>query len=362
MRRTLQVAVIGGDGIGPEVVEAAIPAIDTAARTQGAVVSWERLPYGAEHFLATGETLPESVFQHLRDHKDAIFLGALGDPRVPDNRHARDILLGLRFKLDLYINLRPCRLLHPDLCPLKPRAAAASGKGDGGRDIDFVIFRENTESTYLGRGRATNEGTSEEEQVAEEVHTAPKVSRILRAAFEWARTNGRTLVTMSDKSNVVPAHALWQRLFVAIGADYPDIEGEHRYVDALAMELVREPERFQVIVTNNLFGDILSDLGAQLVGGLGLAASANLNPGRPGLFEPVHGSAPPLTGTGTANPMAALLTGAMLLDALDIGSAARRLEHAVGAAIAEGVRTPDLGGRACTAEVAQWVTDRIAAG
>lgn len=349
MTHPKRIAVIAGDGIGPEVIEAAIPAVDAAARACGVTLAWERLPYGTHHYLATGETLPDHAFEHLRDDVEAIFLGALGDPRVPSNEHIRDILLGLRFRLDLYVNFRPCRLLHPELCPLKAKA------GEDTRDINCVIFRENTEGIYLGRGSAKDVGTANEVQIAEEVHTAPKVSRIVRAAFEWARAHGRTRVTMSDKSNAVPAHALWQRLFAAIGEEYPDVEREHRYVDALAMELVREPERFQVIVTNNMFGDILSDLGAQLVGGLGLAASANLHPGRPGLFEPVHGSAPPLAGKGIANPMAAILTGALMLDDLGLPEPARRLDAAVRGALDAGVRTPDIGGRATTREVAEAV-------
>ncbi len=196
-----------------------------------------------------------------------------------------------------------------------------------------------------------------EERVAEEIHTAPRVTRILRAALDWARDNGRQRVTMSDKSNAVPAHRLWQRLFAEIGAEYPTIQREHRFVDALAFELVRSPERFEVIVANNLLGDILSDLGAALVGGLGLAASANLRPGRPGLFEPVHGSAPPLAGRGEANPMATILTGALMLEHLGLVEGARSLEAAVHAAVDAKVTTPDLGGVASTDEVGRWLAE-----
>jgi len=352
--RRLTVATIAGDGIGPEVVDAAIPAIERAAALESVTIDWEPLPYGADHFLSTGETLPEEAFERLRSDVDAILVGALGDPRVPGNEHARDILLGLRFRLDLYVNFRPCRLLHPALCPLKDRADGQA------RDIDFVIFRENTEGVYLGRGTSRDVDTAEEEQVAEAVHSAPKVSRILEAAFSWAAQHGRTRVTMSDKSNAVPAHRIWQRLFAEVGAEHPAIEREHRYVDALAMELVRAPERFQVIVTNNLFGDILSDLGAELVGGLGLAASANVHPGRAGLFEPVHGSAPPLAGRGKANPMAAILTGALMLEHLGLPAASAALEQAVREALAAGFTTSDLGGARSTAEVGSWVADRIA--
>lgn len=344
MTQRFKVAVIGGDGIGPEVVEAAIPAIERAARADGGEVAWERLPYGADHFLKTGETLPDRAFQHLRDDVDAILVGALGDPRVPDQRHARDILLGLRFRLDLYINFRPCVLLHPDLCPLKTPA-----------QIDFVIFRENTEGLYLARGSSKNVGTPEEEQIAEEVNTAPKVRRIIRAAFEWARAHGKTTVTMADKSNAIPAHQLWQRMFAEVGAEFPGVQREHYYIDALAMQMIKRPEHFEVIVTTNMFGDIISDLGAQLVGGLGIAPSANLHPGRVGLYEPVHGSAPKYAGKGTANPMATILTGALMLEQLGLSGGARRLEQAVRKALADGVRPNDLGGKASTTEVAAAV-------
>jgi 3-isopropylmalate dehydrogenase len=194
------------------------------------------------------------------------------------------------------------------------------------------------------------------------VNTAPKVRRILVAAFDWARQHGRSRVTMADKSNAVPAHRLWRRLFEDVGARYPDIEREHRYVDALAMELVRAPDRFQVIVTNNLFGDILSDLGAELVGGMGLAASANLHPGRVGLFEPVHGSAPLLAGKGVANPMATLLTGGLMLERLGLPCGAAALEAAVRGAIDAGVTTPDLGGEHSTHDVTRWIGERLQSG
>ncbi len=344
MSRTAKrrIAVIPGDGIGPEVMEAAIPLIDRAASRHAVALEFERLPYGADHYLKTKETLPDQAFQHLRDDTDAILLGAIGDPRIPGNEHARDILLGLRFRLDLYVNFRPVTLLHPDLTPLR----------GNGRRIDFVIFRENTEGVYLGRGRIGGD-----EYVAEEINTAKGVERIIRAAFEWARDHGKTRVTMSDKANAVPAHKVWQETFKRVAVAFCGIDAEHRYVDALAMELVREPERFQVIVTNNLYGDILSDLGAALVGGLGLAASANLHPGRQGagLFEPVHGSAPPLAGKGIANPMAAVLTGALMLEQLGAPGAARDLERAVRATLAAGVRTPDIGGTATTLDVTEAI-------
>ena len=338
-----KIAVIAGDGIGPEVIEAAIPILDRVAARHRFSLAWERLPYSADHFIKTKETLPDAAFRHLRDDVDAIFLGALGDPRVPGNEHARDILLGLRFRLDLYVNFRPVTLLHPELTPLK-----------NGKPIDFVIFRENTEGQYTGRGRTTGD-----EYVSEEVNTAKGVERIVRAAFEWAKAHGKSRVTMSDKSNAIAAHGIWQDKFKQIAADYPGIGAEHRYVDALAMELVREPGRFQVIVTNNLYGDILSDLGAGLVGGLGVAASANLHPEgdrRVGLFEPVHGSAPAIAGKKIANPMAAVLTGALMFEHLGRPDAARDLVRAVVQTLQEGVRSPDLGGRAETGAVAARIS------
>ena len=338
------VAVIAGDGIGPEVVAAAIPVIDRAATQQGLSLHWEFLPYSADHYLKTKETLPDAAFRHLRDDVDAIFLGALGDPRIPGNEHARDILLGLRFKLDLYVNFRPVRLLDPSLTPLK-----------NGSPIDFAVFRENTEGQYLGRGR-----DSGDEHVSEEVNTGKGVERIIRAAFEWATRNGKQHVTMSDKSNAIPTHKIWQEKFTQVAGEFPGIHAEHRYVDALALELVREPSRFEVIVTNNLYGDILSDLGAGLVGGLGVAASANLHPGRRGgLFEPVHGSAPPLAGKGVANPIAAVLTGALMVEQLGHAEAARHLERAVQQALTDGARTPDLGGKSTTREVAAAIVARL---
>jgi 3-isopropylmalate dehydrogenase len=342
--KAFRVAVIAGDGIGPEVIEAAIPLIERAATKHSCSLKWERLPYSATHYIRTQETLPDDAFRHLRDDVDAILLGALGDPRVPGNEHARDILLGLRFRLDLYVNFRPVTLLNPELTPLK-----------NGKPIDFVIFRENTEGQYTGRGR--DEG---DEHIAEEVNTGKGVERIVRAAFEWARAHAKKRVTMSDKSNAVPAHRIWQEKFKAVAAEFPQITAEHRYVDALAMELVREPQRFEVIVTNNLYGDILSDLGAGLVGGLGIAASANLHPGRRGgLFEPVHGSAPPLAGKGVANPMAAVLTGALLVEHLGYPGAARELEGAVKETLAHGMRTPDLGGTSGTRDVAAAIAEYI---
>jgi 3-isopropylmalate dehydrogenase len=323
--------------VGPDVVEVARRALEIAGRAEGVEYVFEEFPYGAEHYLATGETLPEEAIQRLASDFGAILLGALGDPRVPGNEHARDILLGLRFRLDLYVNLRPARLLHPDLCPLKLRADGRP------RRVDLVVLRENTEVA-----------------INEDLNTYRGVKRIARAAFDHAVERSLPRVTMCDKANALPfAHGLWRRVFAEVAAEFPFIKTEVEYVDALAMKLVRSPEHYSVIVTSNLFGDILSDLAAALVGGLGLAASANLHPGRMGMFEPVHGSAPDLAGKGSANPMAAVLAAALLAEHTGAPAVARRLERAVEDALAEAVTTPDLGGAGSTATVGDWICARI---
>jgi 3-isopropylmalate dehydrogenase len=347
---TTRIAVIGGDGIGPEVTREAVECLRAAAATGALHLEFEEFPYGADHFLKTGETLPQEGFDRLRGF-DAILLGALGDPRVPDNRHAADILLGLRFRLDLYVNHRPVRLLDERLCPLKGRKP---------EDVDFVVFRENTEGLYAGVGGFFKKGTPDEIATQEEINTRKGVERIIRHAFAWARAHGRRRVLMSDKSNALTyGHDLWQRTFREVAPEYPDIETSHMYVDALAMQLVKDPTPYEVIVTCNMFGDILSDLGAQLQGGLGLAASANLHPGRVGLFEPVHGSAPKYAGQGVANPVGAILSAAMLLDEVGGGDEARRLEAAVAATVREGRTTRDLGGSLSTSQVGEAIRSRL---
>lgn len=357
MSDPIRVAVLPGDGVGPDVVDVARRALEAAGRREGVTWAFETFPHGADHYLETGETLSDEAFERLARDFDAILLGALGDPRVPGNEHARDILLGLRFRLDLYVNLRPARLLHPALCPLKPRPDGTE------RRVDLVVFRENTEGPYVGVGGAFKRGTVDEVAINEDVNTYRGVKRIVRAAFEYAADEGRPRVTMCDKANAMPhAHGLWRRVFEEVAAEFPFVKTEVEYVDALAMKMVQHPEHYSVVVTSNLLGDILSDLAAALVGGLGLAASANLHPGRVGLFEPVHGSAPDLAGSGTANPMAAVLAAALLARHVDASAVAGRLEDAVVAALAEGVGTPDVGGAGSTAEVGDWLCRRIAEG
>lgn len=342
-----RIALIPGDGIGPEVLDAAVSVVRAVAASADLSLSFERFDLGAERYLRTGETLPESAFEALRDDFDAIFLGALGDPRVPSNVHAKEILLGLRFRLDLFINYRPVRLLDSARSPLK---------GKGTDEINFVVFRENTEGLYTGVGGQFKRGTPDEVAIEAEMNTRKGVDRILRAAFNHAVTHGLTELCMADKSNAMRhGHDLWQRAFWEMASEYPTVNARHLYVDVLAMEMIRAPETFQVIVTNNLFGDILTDLGAQLQGGIGLAASANLHPGKHGLFEPVHGSAPALAGKGTANPLAAVLSGGMMLSWLGYPELQQRVEQAVTTTLLDGVLTPELGGTAST----QDVTDHL---
>jgi 3-isopropylmalate dehydrogenase len=346
-----RIAVISGDGIGKEVVPEAVAVLRRVTENGGPALDFVEWSHGADHFLETGHTLDHADIAELRNDYAAILLGALGDPRVPDNRHAREILLGLRTRLDLFINYRPIRLLDDRLTPLKGRTR---------RDFDMRIFRENTEGAYVGAGGVFRQGTSEELAVQEDLTTRRGVDRIVRAAFDHARQAGLNRVTMADKANAMEfVGGVWRRVFAEIANEYPEIEAEAVYADMLAMDLIRRPERYQVIVTGNLFGDILSDLAAQLVGGLGVSASANLHPGSVSMFEPVHGSAPDLVGTGRANPIGAILSAALLLDFLGYPSAARTVENAVRASVEAGQTTPDLGGKLTTREAAEEIRRRI---
>jgi 3-isopropylmalate dehydrogenase len=317
----------------------------------GARLDLEMLPWSAEHYLQTGVTIPANGYAMLRDDFDAIFIGALGDPRVPDNRHARDILLGTRFELDLYVNYRPVRLLDERLCPLKGQSTA---------DVNFVVFRENTEGLYVGIGGRFKAGTTDEVSIQEELNTYKGVHRIIKHAFEFAQANGRRTVCMADKSNAMAqGHALWQRVFRELAPQYPGIEPRHLYIDALVLLMVQNPSQFDVVVTNNLFGDIITDLGAALQGGLGLAASGNLHPGRTSMFEPVHGSAPPLAGRNIANPMGAILSAALMLDHLGRRQEAAAIEAAVQDAVTTGHGTQEIGGSLGTRETGDYIAAQI---
>jgi 3-isopropylmalate dehydrogenase len=349
---TKKIAVIPGDGIGKEVIPQAVRVIEaTGARVELTYFDW-----GADRYLKDKTTVPPEGFAMLGRDFDAILAGAFGDPRVPSNIHAKEILLGMRFQMDLYANVRPVRLLDASLCPLK---------GIEPKDLDFVVIRENTEGVYLDRGSITGQGTDAEVAIQEDINTAKGVRRIIRYAFEYClhhkKADGtpRGRVLMCDKSNAMTyAGGLWQRTFKAISAEYPQIKPEHMYVDALCAAMVRDPRPLDVIVTNNMFGDILTDLAAGLQGGLGMAASGNIHPGKTSMFEPVHGSAPPLAGKNVANPLGAILTAAMMLDHLGFREAARKIDAAVLEAVLQKKTTADVGGNLGTNEVGEWVARR----
>jgi 3-isopropylmalate dehydrogenase len=348
-----RIAVIPGDGIGKEVVPEAVKVLKEAIRAGRREMLLTDFDWGADRYLRDGTTLPPDAVEMFRRDYHAILLGALGDPRVPSNQQGTDILIGLRFKLDLYVNARPCVLFDERLTPLKGRTE---------QDINIWVIRENTEGLYAGVGGFFKKGTPEEIATQEDINTRKGVERIIRYAFDLARRQSRRRVCMSDKSNALAyGHDLWQRVFKEIRNEYPEIEASHMYIDNLLMQMVRAPNQFEVIVTCNLFGDIASDVGAGLIGGLGLAPSGNIHPGRVSLFEPVHGSAPDIAGKNIANPMGAVLAAAMMCDYLGWTSEARAIEGAVRAAIRENKTTADLGGSLGTREAGDWLANRIAA-
>jgi len=351
---TKRIAVIPGDGIGKEVIPAALKVIEAS----GAAVDFTHFDWGADRYLAGGTTVPPDGFATLARDFEAIFLGAFGDPRVKSNIHAKEILLGMRFKMDLYANVRPVRLLEASLCPLKGIEPA---------DIDFAVIRENTEGVYVDSGGIFKQGTADEIAVQEDINTRKGVERIIRFAFEYCKSekkadgSARSRVLLCDKSNAMTyAGSLWQRVFKEVSAEYPQFKAEHMYVDALCTQMVRDPRQFDVIVTNNMFGDIISDLGAGLQGGLGMAASGNIHPGKTSMFEPVHGSAPPLAGQNVANPIGSILTAAMMLRHLGFTTQSSRIEAAVLEAVRQKQTTADVGGGLGTRESAEWIASRIA--
>jgi 3-isopropylmalate dehydrogenase len=349
-----KIAVIPGDGIGKEVIPVAVLVMEAA----GASVAFTHFDWGADRYLADDTTVPPDGFGMLERDFDAILVGAFGDPRVASNIHAREILLGMRSKMDLYANVRPVRLMDASLCPLK---------GVEPEDLDCVVIRENTEGVYGDLGGVFKQGTHDEIAIQEDINTRKGVERIVRYAFEYCAANkkrngsDRRRVLMCDKSNAMThAGGLWQRVFKAVAAEYPKIETQHMYVDAVCLQLVRDPRSFDVIVTNNMFGDIITDLAAGLQGGLGMAASGNLHPGKTSMFEPVHGSAPPIAGKNVANPLGAILTAAMMLAHLGMKPEADKIESAVLEAIRQKKTTVDVGGDLGTREAGEWVAETVA--
>jgi 3-isopropylmalate dehydrogenase len=348
-----RIAIIPGDGIGPEVIAEAVKVIEAS----GAEVELTHFDWSGSRYLADGVTVPPDGFAMLERDFDAILLGAFGDPRVASNIHAKEILLGMRFRMDLYANLRPVRLLDASLCPLK---------GVEPKDIDFVVVRENTEGVYGDAGGVFKQGTPDEIAVQEDINTRKGVERVVRYAFEYCERHQkqdgtpRQRVLMCDKSNAMThAGGLWQRVFKEVSREYPQITPQHMYVDALCTQMVRDPRQFDVVVTNNLFGDIITDLAAGLQGGLGMAASGNIHPGKTSMFEPVHGSAPPLAGKNVANPCGAILTAAMMLTHLGLTQQADQIEAAVLDAVRQNKTTQDIGGNLGTREAGEWMAKRV---
>ena len=348
-----RIAVLPGDGIGQEVIPQAVKVLAAT----GAPLETTEYDWGANRYLADGVTVPANGFRMLSSEFDATLVGAFGDPRVSSNIHAKEILLGMRFKMDLYANVRPVRLLDSSLCPLR---------GVEPKDVDFVVIRENTEGVYTDAGGVFKQGTEDEVAIQEDINTRKGVERVIRYAFDYSEKHAklegspRSKVLMCDKSNAMThAGGLWQRTFKEIARDYPQIKAEHMYVDALCMQMVRDPRQFDVIVTNNMFGDIITDLAAGLQGGLGMAASGNIHPGKTSMFEPVHGSAPAIAGKNIANPMGAILTTAMMLSHLGFTSEAAKIESAVLEAVRQKKTTQDIGGTFGTQEVGEWIAQRV---
>ncbi len=346
-----KIAVLPCDGIGPEVVAEGLKVLNAVA--QKYKIKYETVTYdvGGERYLKTGETLPDSVLEELRQ-MDAIYLGAVGHPEVPPGILEHGILLKIRFELDQYVNLRPVKLYPGVETPLKDK---------GPQDIDFVVVRENTEDLYVGIGGWHKKGTPDEVATQMAIYTRKGTERIIRYAFELARKRAKNLtVTMVDKANVLTyGHDLWTRTFEEVGREYPDITKEHAFVDACCMWFVKNPEWFDVVVTTNMFGDILTDLGAMIQGGMGVAASGNINPKGVSMFEPIHGSAPKHAGQGTACPIAAIAAVQMMLDTLGEAEAALAVDQAIAAALATGTVPTTTGPAGSTQRTGDLVASLI---
>jgi len=328
-----KIAVIPGDGIGPEVIHEGLKVLNVAAKKHNIQFDYETFDWGGDRYLATGEVMPANGVEMMKAF-DAIFLGAVGHPDVKAGIIEHQLLLGLRFGLDQYINLRPVKLYPNVDTPLKDKGPA---------DIDYIVVRENTEDMYTGTGGFTHKGTDMEVATQVAIYTRVGVERCIRYAFDLAMTRPRKQLTLVDKSNVLTyGHDLWQRAFKEVGAEYPEVKQEHAYVDACCMWMVKNPEWFDVIVTTNMFGDIITDLGAMTQGGMGIAASGNINPKGVSMFEPIHGSAPKYTGKNVINPLATINAASMMLDFLGEKAAAQDVENAIIKALESG-KIPHLG-------------------
>jgi len=347
-----RIALIPGDGIGKEVIPEGVKVIKAVAKKHNIELEFDNFDFGADRYLKDGHILNDEDIEKLKEY-DAIYLGAVGDPRIEPGLLEKGILLKLRFDLDLYINLRPIKLFDEKYCPLK-------GKTE--KDIDFMVVRENTEGLYVGSGGFLRKGTQQEVATQEMIATRFGVERAIRYAFEVAkkRNSDKRTVALCDKSNVLTfAQNLWLRTFEEVSKDYPDVKAEHYYVDAICMKMVRSPEIFDVIVTSNMFGDIITDLGAEIQGGMGTAVSGNINPTTVSMFEPVHGSAPDIAGKGIANPIATILAGAQMMDVLGYSEAGKDIEKAVLKAMEEKETTGDMGGKLSTKQSGDIISEFI---
>ncbi|MFP4370947.1 MAG: 3-isopropylmalate dehydrogenase [Halanaerobium sp.] len=345
------IAYIPGDGIGEEVTRQGIKVLEYLDGVHDLGLKFEKFDLGAERYLKTGDILSDDVLNKLETF-DSIYLGAVGDPRVEPGVLEKGILLKLRFYFDQYVNLRPIKLYKEEFSPLK---------GKGIKDIDFTVVRENTEGIYAGIGGFLKKDTPDEVATQEMISTRKGVDRVIKYAFEYAQKFGREpKLTVCDKSNVLTyAHNLWQRSFKEMGKNYPDVEQNHFLVDAITMKMVRNPEIFDVIVTCNIFGDIITDLGAEIQGGMGMAVSGNINPESISMFEPVHGSAPDIAGQNIANPLAAVLAAGMMLRELGHGELTPKVEEAVKDALENGMVTADQGGDLSTDEVGDYLVKNL---
>ena len=369
-----KIAVIRGDGIGHEIIEEGIKVMDSVSDLENFDIEWVEYPFGSDHYIETKELLPEDALKEMSG-MDAIYLGALGDPRIKPGILEKGILLALRFYYDQFINLRPIKLLHGVPCPLKDKTP---------EDIDFTVVRENTEDFYVGIGGHVPEGKHKDvleirrnlynvkfnldieadgDEIAYQVGITSRkgTERVIRYAFELAKRKNNTKVSSVDKANVLTdVYGLWREIFEEISNDYPGIETEFNYVDAINMFLVKQPEWYQVIVTPNMFGDIITDLGAMIQGGLGMAPGGNINPNGISMFEPIHGSAPPLKGMNVANPIATIWSGAMMLDEIGEERAAKLVVNAIEDVLKDGrVRTEDLGGSSKTNKMGDAIAAKL---
>jgi tartrate dehydrogenase/decarboxylase/D-malate dehydrogenase len=345
---TKRIAVIGGDGIGPEVIEQAIRVADAAIRKEATPLEWNRLPWSSSYYKQTGKMMPEDGWEQLQRH-DAILLGAIGSPDVPDHVTLHGLLLPMRRRFDQYVNLRPAYLFEGVQSPLRDKAPGS---------IDMLVYRENTEGEYAPVGGRLYQGTANEIAIQTSIYTRRGCERIMRAAFEAARKRRRKVTSITKSNAQIYGMVLWDEVFQSVAREYPDVQAGSLLIDAAAMDFVRKPETFDVVVASNLFGDILTDLSAIVTGSMGLAASGNINPERafPSMFEPVHGSAPDIAAKGIANPLAAILSAGLLLEHLGLTQSAAGIRRAVAAVLKAGQpRTPDLGGKSTTVAVAEAV-------